>query len=275
MDKKKKVGLMIGLFSIAAAILVAVGATFAYFSATVASNNSAISASSAFFELKFEDDTSLLKNNLIPSEEQYVDMALARIDDDGNFIAPPDGAVTGTEETRDTVCVDDNLNEICSLYTFTVINEMTDYDVPLYITLDPVTNTFENLYVKILDEEKNEIDNSKIHLLDSRYEVDEDDNYQKDESGALVPKTDFETLKMESFVLSSINDTLEKATKDDNTKEVTPSKVTYTLVIWINETHKDQTSQDSGKSFAGGITVKASSADGYGIRGIISAAGVE
>lgn len=253
-ENSKNKNLLIVLIFIATAILIAVGATFAYFSATVSSNENAISMTSAEFSLELDDDISLIKGNLIPSEERYVDIAAKRVDANG-FIKPYEE--NGELVTEGTTCIDDNLNEICSIYTFTLINRMTDTDIPLYITLNPTMNNFENLYFKILDENLNEV-MSKTHLVDDRpYELDENENKVYDPDSRISP-----------VVLTDINTTLPRATDSEH-----PSSVTYSIVMWIDENHRNQNDTDSGKIFASTLVAMASGANGSGITGVISAAG--
>ena len=44
-----------------------------------------------------------------------------------------------------TACIDDNLQEICSIYTFTIINPMKNTELPVVATLNPSVNSFKNL----------------------------------------------------------------------------------------------------------------------------------
>lgn len=275
MDDKKKKTILVCLIFFAITILLIVGSTFAYFTATVSSNEGAISLGAAVFEIGLTDDTDLIKNNLIPSIEEYVDIASARTVGD-DFAKPyeEDDKII----TEGTACIDDNLNEICSIYTFTITNSMTDNDLPLYITLNPNINTFENLYMKILDSNKNVISNSKVQLIDDRYETETVDGkikYVKDTEGNRIEKDNFNELKISPIVLTSINNILPRATKDQGTGDIIPTSVTYSLVMWIMETGYKQNDEDSNKLFASTLNVNASGADGRGITGIISAAGNE
>lgn len=267
MEEKKKKTIFLVIVTIAIVILIAVGSTFAYFTASVNSNEDAVSLGAAQLQIEFTDDTSLVKSTVIPSIEEYVDITARRVDSEGNFLKPT--KVDGVEDKAGTVCIDDNLNEICSVYTFTITNPMTNADLPLYITLIQNVNSFENLYYKVLDSELNEVI-SATRLQDDRYQTDDKGNFLKDENGKWLPKENFDTLEISPVVLTNINNNLPKTTDEEN-----PSKVTYSIVMWIMETGKDQTTEDSGKVFAGTINVTASSADGKGITGVFSAGGVE
>lgn len=273
MDDRKKKNLLYAIIAIATIILIGVGSTFAYFTASINSAEDAVNVTAAEFKLDLDEDTDLIKSNVIPSEEKYVNMAIDRRDEDGNFLKPYKqlNQDTGKEETitEGTTCIDDNLNEICSVYTFTVINPMTSNDVPLYVTLNPSVNNFENLYYKVIDDKGNEVITA-TKLIDDRYEVDETGAFRKDTEGKLIPKANFEDLTISPAVLTGINKTLPKAT-DENT----PSTVTYSIVMWIMETHAPQNDSDSGKVFAATLKVTASGANGGGITGVISASGTE
>ena len=252
---RKNKTILILLIFVATIILVAVGSTFAYFSATASSTPNAVNVKSAEFSLRLDDDISLVKSNLIPSIEQYVDIAAKRTDANG-FLKPYEDN-NGNTVTRGTACIDDNLNEICSIYTFTLINELTGTDIPLYITLNPSMNNFENLYFKVLDSSLNEVI-SKTRLVDDRpYVLDANDNKVYENGSTISP-----------VVLTNINTTLPRAV--DSTH---PSTVTYSIVMWVDETHTNQNDSDGGKVFASTLRVIASGTNGGGITGVIATAG--
>ena len=275
MDNKKKKELFLLIVAIAVIILIGVGSTFAYFSANVASEEGAVDVGAAVFEIALKDDSSLSKANIIPSKEKYVNLSIDRLDENGQFIRPyKENDKTITDKT---VCIDDNLNEICSLYTFTVQNPMTDMELPLYVTLVPSVNTFTNLKFKIIEILHNEETGYYVNevvggtwLVDSRYFVDEATGaYIKDEEGNKVPKPNFDELTSKPLEIKDKLGMLPKA-KDKNT----PSETTYTLVLWVDEIEQNQTKQDGGQMFAGGIVVSVGGA-GNGITGVFSAGGVD
>lgn len=269
MKKKEDKMLLFLIVAIAMSILIIVGSSFAYFSVTVKSEDNAVNFVSLKLDMDLSEDVSLIKQNIIPSIEEYVDKSSIGRVVDGDFIKPYTDSETQKLIIDKTACIDDNLREICSIYTFTVMNKMVDTDLPIIITLRPTLNTFENLYFKVLDGNKNEVIGA-THLVDTRYELDENGNYKKDAMGNLIRKVGTESYPMPNIVLSDLNQVIPKATSLDN-----PSKVTYSIVMWIKEMHVDQTKEDSGKNFAGGITVEATGNNGNEITGIISAYGTE
>ena len=275
MDNKKKKELFLLIVAIAVIILIGVGSTFAYFSANVASEEGAVDVGAAVFEIALKDDASLSKANIIPSKEKYVNLAIDRLDENGQFSRPyKENNKTIIDKT---VCIDDNLNEICSLYTFTVQNPMTDMELPLYVSLIPSVNTFTNLKFKIIEILHNEETGYYINeviggtwLVDSRYFVDDKTGaYIKDENGNKVPKPNFDELTSKPLEIKDMLRMLPKA-KDQNT----PSESTFTLVLWVDEIDQNQTTQDGGQMFAGGIVVSVGGG-GNGITGVFSAGGVD
>ena len=234
---------------IANIIIISVGATFAYFGATTQSDENVVNLQAAVFELGLEEDTSLIKGHVIPSKEIYVDYGtINRVDENKNFIKPyeKDGELI----TDKTACIDDNLNEICSIYTFTILNPMTEYELPVYVTIKPSINTFANLHFKVLDEDK------KIVMEKTPMK-------QVGQTDDRLPVA-LKNLKK-----------LPRATEDPETGEVIPSRATYSIVMWVDEIGKNQTDADSGKMFGATINIMSGTENGSGITGVFSVIGTE
>ena len=265
--KTKKILLFIIIFS-ALAILAGAGLTFAYFQASINSKPNAIDAHAAVFEIGLEEDSSLIKSNIIPSAEEYVNTAtIRRRDTNKNFLKPTKNPQTGEIEKAGTACIDDNENEICSIYTFQIINK-SKTDTPLYVTLNPSINTFENLYLKVINKEGTEIIPA-THIVDSRYQIDAEGHYLKDDDKNWLKKDNFDTLKQDPIVLTGIN-SLKGSTDLEN-----PTKDEYSIIMWINENDHNQTKSDGGKMFASTLNI-TSSYDGVGgVTGVFSAFGTE
>lgn len=276
MDNKKQKQFFVAIIYIATLVVTAVGATFAYFSAMTKSEENAVSLTAAVYKLSLEDDTSLIKAQIIPSKEKYVTAAINRLDENGNFRKPYEE--NGKTITDKTVCIDDNLNEICSIYTFTVINPMTETDLPIRLILKPTVNTFTNMKYKVIKIVKTENSGYQVTeitpsrwLVDDRYEIDETTGgYAKDIFGNKVEKPNFAELEISTITVEGMTETLPKAID-----KATPSKATYSIVMWVEEIDEDQTSQDSGQIFAGGIIIETAGADGNGITGVFTAGGVD
>ena len=263
MDNRKKKQLFILIVAFAIIILISVGSTFAYFSITASSEENAVSLGAAVFKIDLKDDTSLIKTALIPSAEKYVDMAtIKRLDEDKNFIHPYEE--NGKTIKDNTACIDDNLNEICSIYTFTIQNPMTDMELPASVKINPTINTFQNLYFKVVDEEKNVVMPAQ-RLIDDR-------PYEYDINGEKVYEPGS---KISPVLLTGIDITLPKATKDETTGEIIPAEATYSIIMWIMEIGQNQTKEDSRQIFASALTVESTSVGGNGITGVFTAGGEE
>ena len=87
MDGRKNKLIFTLIVIVATVILLAVGSTFAYFTATISSEENAVSFGAAVFTMDLEDDFSLIKTQLIPSAEKYVDAStIYRLEENKNFM---------------------------------------------------------------------------------------------------------------------------------------------------------------------------------------------
>lgn len=276
MGNRKNRKFFVSIIYVATLVVTLIGSTFAYFSAMTQSDDNAVSLNAAVYRLELTDDTSLIKAQIIPSKEKYVNLAIKRLDEKGTFLKPYQE--NGKTIIEDTVCIDDNLNEICSIYTFTVINPMTDMELPIQLKLKPTVNTFTNMKYKVIKIVNNEETGYEVieltparWLVDDRYEIDSETGaYVKDEFGNKIEKDNFAELSVSTILVEGLNETLPKAESTSN-----PSTATYSIVMWVEEIEKDQTEQDSGQIFAGGIIVETAGEDGNGITGVFSAGGVD
>ena len=276
MNNDKKRSLFTTIIYVANIVVVAIGSTFAYFSVMVESETNAVSMEAAEFKLEIIEDVSLIKTQVIPSAERVVNLSLNRFDETGDFLHPYKSG--GELVTDKTVCVDDNLNEICSVYTFTLINPMTEADLPVQITIIPSVHTFTNMKYKVVKKVTGEDGklviedvNESNWLVDDRYERDlETGGYLKDRFGHKIKKENFAELTTSDIIIPNVDEVVPKA-KDKNN----PGKITLSIVLWVEEIHQDQTEQDSGQVFAGKIVVDSMNTTGNGITGVFTAGGVD
>ena len=229
MENKNGSAIFLGVIGVATLIVAIIGATFAFFSASATTNNDAISVASTQLALNFNGDTySNLKTHLIPAAENIA--TYAALDQ------------TGTGSAANQQCVDDNANEVCGVYAFTVTNPSTTTQQDITVTLNVTTNTFATLKYKVYEGLPSDLTHS---------------------STAKIAKT--------AFGASGSNVTLALGTSGNTVTLAPQAHADYTIVIWIDETNTNQTSGDSGQSFAAGLTVTSGS--GNGVTGVISAAG--
>lgn len=130
-------GLFYGIIAVATFIIMAVGATFAYFTATTRSTNSTVRTGSTTLQLKYISyGSGWMNEDLIPADDVVVEYSFENQSD-----------TTMKDETTKAngLCKDDDGNSICSVYVFQVINDAKSEQG---ISIDVVSeeNGFTNLY---------------------------------------------------------------------------------------------------------------------------------
>jgi len=230
MKDKKKLTLTIVL--VAVLVLVVVGATFAFFSASGSSANNAIrgTATQLSGTLTLTEGTKKIATKLIPVHAE-----------NENFSRYP--------QRSGHVCEDDLGNEICSIYEFTITNT-ANITQTVYVSLVPSQNTFSNLYFAAF----------KTNAASANYTVATDYT-----NNALVPEltANNNTLGHQATKLSSGS-----VTMTGLTTALEPSgSVTYTILVWLQDTGNNQNTEQSGQ-FAAGINVTTGT--GEGVTGILS-----
>ena len=132
-DKGK--GIFYGVVAVATLIVAIVGATLAYFSIMVNSENNAVGLSSDIVSISYSDGQYLINPaaKLIPATNEVVKKAYERV------------TVFDKDNDEDTTnkCIDDNGKEVCSVYRFTVSNDGEDRDITASIKVG--LNEFTNL----------------------------------------------------------------------------------------------------------------------------------
>ena len=113
-NEMKGRGLFYGIIAVATFIIMAVGATFAYFTATTSSSTSSVQAGSTTLQLKFISyGAGWMNKDLIP-----VDPVVAEY----SFENQSDLTISNAEKSANGLCKDDWGNSICSVYVFQVYN---------------------------------------------------------------------------------------------------------------------------------------------------------
>lgn len=123
-------GLFYSVIAVATFIIMAVGATFAYFTATTNSTNTSVKTGSTTLKLQYIGyEDAWMSSDLIPADTNVVEYSFEYQND----------------LTKNSMCKDDYSNSICSVYVFQVKNSNNS---PQNVSLDVVTTTneFGNLY---------------------------------------------------------------------------------------------------------------------------------
>lgn len=138
------------VITIAIFIVMAVGATFAFFTATANSGDAAVGTRSTTLSLEYISyGTAWSKNDLIPADrvvseysvEYQSDTTLGHNTLLGNTLPETLGAV---DKMNNTLCKDDYGNSVCSIYEFQVRNPANSPQT-VNISLISETNEFEHL----------------------------------------------------------------------------------------------------------------------------------
>jgi len=300
-------GLFYGVIAVATFIVMAVGATFAYFTASTNSANTSVQTGSTTLQLQYISyEGAWMNDDLIPAATKVVAWAFEKQND-----------TTLNEEygkNGNLLCKDDYGNSICSVYVFQVTNSAAS---PQSVSLNVVSeyNEFQNLtamafevdidpesedYNTLNGEDGNGKNDPKFKLVGTE-EVTEDLITVLDGTGNPVPLGTFTPVyvnrkgvikKMLQYTDGEVTTPAEDATlvqvldpalntkenigdrtaKVANNFEIGGGKTkTYALVLYINEIYDDQTELDADKEFQGQVVI--SSGDGKtGVSGIIRAA---
>lgn len=305
-NEAKGRGLFYGVIAVATFIVMAVGATFAYFTATTSSANTSVQTGSTTLQLQYISyETAWMRGDLIPAATKVVAYSFESQND-----------TTLNEELGrggNLLCKDDYGNSICSVYVFQITNSAAS---PQSVSLNVVSekNEFSNLaamayeisidtetddYTTIGGEDGNGTNDPKFVLTGEEGDTDDlitvIDGYSNPvQLGTFTPiyvnrkgviKTMLkltegdETLPAEKAMLKQVlvsdsnnNENItERTTKVANNFEIGGGETkTYALVLYILETGLDQTGDDADKEFTGQVVI--SSGDGKtGVSGTIRA----
>lgn len=299
-------GLFYGVIAVATFIVMAVGATFAYFTATTSSANTSVQTGSTTLQLKYISyEGAWMNDDLIPAAPEIVAYSFENQND-----------TTLNEEYGENgnlLCKDDYGNSICSVYIFQVTNQAFS---PQSVSLNVVSdlNEFTNLsamafeiaidtesedYTTTGGEDGNGSNDPKIKLsaenTGDEFITVVDGTGNPVELGTFTPiyvnrkgvvKTMLKytegsvTSPAQQALLKQVLDTSlntnenvdERTAKVANNFEIGGGETkTYALVLYIAEANMDQTEADADKEFAGQVII--SSGDGKtGVSGVIRAA---
>lgn len=129
-------GLFYGVIAVATFIIMAVGATFAYFTATTESTNTSVQTGSTTLKLNYISyESGWMQNDLIPANSTVVEYS---------FEYQDDTTMKEGDTKPNALCKDDYGNSICSVYVFQVYNSARS---PQSVSIDVVSeyNSFASL----------------------------------------------------------------------------------------------------------------------------------
>jgi len=273
-NEKNGRGLFYFVIAFAVIIIAVVGATYAYFTATARSDDSnAVTAGSTEVSLGIEVDRSGANTNLIPVAENIAKYAYAEkkeikyTDNCIEYAINEDGEQVGEcikyQKDPQSTCLDDNGAEVCSTYTYTVINS-NNAQQKLKMYLGTTNNQFANLWFAVYTDTGIGADGKPIRTRISEPQpVAKEGNQEVEVTPRIVDGNEEQTQYFSELAYPTLNATIKRKT--------------YTIVLWIKELYTgesdtnpeddDQTELDGrGKTFSG--YVRVSSGEG-GVTGVI------
>jgi len=258
MENRKGSGIFLGIIGVATLVVAIIGATFAYFSATAQSNADAVTVQSATLALGYEDDNTGLKTNLIPADDNIAIYAGTQQD-------------SGSGNPQ---CIDDNGNEVCSIYQFTVGNPSKTTAMNISGRMEVATNDFANLKFAVY--EMNE--DSSGNLTVGAEKIGPTAIATGASSAPHISLALLNTQLLASSEAADAEATLDPTAplsytlhSDTVNSETLYNRRTYRMILWVhNLPTTDQTDIDASKSFAAQIVFDTGS--GSGVSGVLAAA---
>ena len=247
MNDNRKRDIFYGVVAVATLIIALVGATLAYFSISVRSEEGAVNATAAIVSIEYSDGKEVIAqaDELIPAS-----LAVVKSTYEHNMQALNNQIGQDPELDRSNVCTDSNGMEVCSIYRFSLKSDITR---TAKATLQSEYNGFEYLSYALRD-----VTNGSWVVLnslngDQSIALTKCDNSDGDSSRRCY-NTDEQTGAKEynGIAKSSIygydNDSAFV------TKSVGTTKQEYDLILFILENGENQ-NVDQGQQFSGTIVV--------------------
>ena len=255
MNDNRKRDIFYGVVAVATLIIALIGATLAYFSISVRSSEGAVNATAAIVSIEYSDG-----QNVIAQASELIPASLSVVKNvyEHNLTALNDQAELDAETINDpnfnwsNVCLDANGREVCSVYRFSIANNISN-SMPAKGILQTEYNGFTYLAYAVrdvtngswlvLDESNNsqmialgKCDNADAEANNRCYNINSETNAREYTNDA----------KHSIFGYNNNSEFIQKSI--GSTKQV------YDLVIFINENNSNQ-NIDQGQQFSGTIVV--------------------
>jgi len=248
MNDNKKRDIFYGVVAVATLIIALVGATLAYFSISVRSEEGAVNATSAIVSIEYNDGQSVIAqaSELIPAT---LDVVKATYEHNLQALNNQ-AALDDLEADRTNVCTDSNGMEVCSIYRFSL---KSDVARPAKATLQSEYNGFEYLAYALRD-----VTNGSWIVLDANTNAQSMPLTKCDNADSTAANrcynVDNETGIKEYNSIAQNSIFGYNASSEFITKSIGNTKQEYDLIIFIRENNENQ-NVDQGKQFSGTIVV--------------------
>jgi len=261
MNDNKKRDIFYGIVAIATLIIALVGATLAYFSISVRSEEGAVNATSAIVSIEYNDGQHVIAQatELIPATVEVVKAAYEHaLQDINNQENLDQEAINNLGEQWKNKCVDFYGRDICSVYRFSVSNNVNN-PLDAYGVLQIEENGFTDLSYLVRDVTNNSwlflrpnnesIKNTDYMVLDKCDNADSENKcFTVNENGIKEYSAEYSIFGYKNNA-DAFNDKASFATKAINTEEQK-----YDLIVFIRENGENQNA-DQGQHFSGTINV--------------------
>lgn len=278
-------GVFYAVIGVATLVITIIGATFAYLAASTNSAPNVITASGAEISLGFSDIKTGLKTDLIPIAPTLSEFNKGSYTGDG-FNASGQAASNITYDfvgINKSDCRDVNGNPICSVYQFTVENTSTTVSQRVYATFTVGQNTFTNLKYALFKGAASDVKNSQLGWDVDGVEVTAEATTFGSYSDGSFAMTQNATDATRKHVIGNKGDLIISAktpvtepwsAENSEWARLTQvldigEKMTYTMVLYVNETGSIQ--QDQGKKFNGTVSF-TTDGNSTGVTGNLSVA---
>ena len=256
-------GIFYGVIGVATLVVAIIGATFAYFSASVTGINN-METGSTTLSLNYDVVTRAgLKSDLIPIELDGKDGSGADYSTEKAALFPRQYGTEGDSKgfsvvpgVESTSCKDSNNNSICSVYSFKIQNPSETVAQTVYGSITVHENGFSNLHYAVFVGS-----DAQISASDKKYNVLGTAGDAQDYIGGLG-KTEAEFTNGGLIVTGGKVPEIGQRTEwgkrsavllyPDNPTETRMNEVIYTIVLWLEETGEEQ--KEQGKKFNASIT---------------------
>ena len=250
-NKNNGRGIFYGVIGVATLVVAIIGATFAYFSATITQNN-AINVGSTTVRLEVGTTQSNFKTDIIPVDT----IKTVKDEDTGEesevpveafYLYPGFGSGTGKG-----TCTDDKGNSICSIYQIEVKNPAeTKATQTIKGALTPVANSgFSDLQYAVFSGPATSITSYAVHGAESAA--------SQSGTGKLIHK---------GAIGSQDAVNKEQEWRNSSVELQAGQSTIYTIVVWLEDTGIVQNEQQ-GKLFT--ASLRFFSAEGSEVTGVIS-----
>ena len=257
MDNNNGRGIFYGVIGVATLVVAIIGATFAYFSASISSDENAITTNTTVLELTYTEGAQNMRSDLIP---------VNAIGNESVFKVYP--GVDTTKTSGKGTCRDDVGNSICSVYSFTIGNPSDTVaqtvSGSLKVTANTTTGTeampgegFKNLYYAVFKGLPSEFTNYDLSLSPVRT-----DSTSAKAGDLIVGPTKITAVGSDDHAWEFTQEQLENKTTNKST-------TSYTVVVWLEE-NGDENNSEQGGMFTAQITFDTG--NDVGVTGTIGSA---